>query len=93
MPDPIVVYGATGFTGRLVTAELARRGHGMVLAGRSASKLAAAAEALGSSVIDAVAASLDDPAALRRVAAAGPVLVNVAGPFAITGRPEVVIRR
>ena len=32
---PIAVYGATGYTGRLVAGELRRRGAEVVLAGRS----------------------------------------------------------
>ena len=84
---PVVVYGATGYTGKLVAAELARREVPMVLAGRSAEKLAAAAQLAGPLVQDVVAATLSDDAALRRVAAAGPVLANCAGPFVRTGDP------
>ena len=36
---PIVVYGATGYTGTLVAHELRRRGLDMLLAGRGAEKL------------------------------------------------------
>ena len=44
---PIAVYGATGYTGRLVAAELRRRGADFVLAGRSAAKLEIVAEDIG----------------------------------------------
>jgi short subunit dehydrogenase-like uncharacterized protein len=36
---PIAVYGATGYTGRLVAAELRRRGAEFVLSGRNPAKL------------------------------------------------------
>ena len=41
---PIAIYGATGYTGRLVAAELAANGADFVLAGRDAAKLEALAE-------------------------------------------------
>jgi short subunit dehydrogenase-like uncharacterized protein len=36
----VVLYGATGYTGRLVTGELRRRGLDFVLAGRNEERLA-----------------------------------------------------
>src|SRR5664279_4502669 len=44
---PIVVYGATGYTGRLIAAELAGAGADFVLAGRNEAKLDALAEKVG----------------------------------------------
>jgi short subunit dehydrogenase-like uncharacterized protein len=46
----VVVYGATGYTGRLVAAELVGRGVPVVLAGRSAERLRAVADRLRSGV-------------------------------------------
>jgi short subunit dehydrogenase-like uncharacterized protein len=87
-PAPaVVLYGATGYTGRLVAAELARRGVPLVLAGRSAERLSAVAAGLPSPPVGVVAAPVDDPVALREAAARGSVLVNCAGPFARTGEP------
>jgi short subunit dehydrogenase-like uncharacterized protein len=82
---PVVVYGATGYTGRLVAEELLARGERVVLSGRSAERLDALAERLGEGVEDVVPAALDDAAALRDAAGRGPVLANCAGPFARTG--------
>ena len=82
---PVVVYGATGYTGRLVAEELLARGRSVVLSGRSAEKLAALAARLGDGVEAVVPAALDDPAALRDAAGRGAVLANCAGPFAWTG--------
>jgi short subunit dehydrogenase-like uncharacterized protein len=84
--DTIAVYGATGHTGRLVAAELAKRGHSLVLGGRAATALAALAARLGTRT-DVAAAELDDPQALRRLTGAASVVVNCAGPFARTGQP------
>ena len=47
MSAPIAVYGASGYTGRLVVAELVRRGLPHVVAGHSASRLRAAAAEAG----------------------------------------------
>ncbi|WP_210495338.1 saccharopine dehydrogenase NADP-binding domain-containing protein [Patulibacter sp. SYSU D01012] len=84
---PVVVYGATGYTGRLVCAELARRGVPVVASGRSPQRLAAVVDALPGADVRTVPAALDDPAALRRVASSAPVLANCAGPFVRTGDP------
>lgn len=75
------IYGATGHTGRLVTAELLARGKDVVLSGRDPDALAA----LGPSRI--MPASLDDPDALRAVAQAADVIIHCAGPFATTSLP------
>src|SRR3954465_6617763 len=75
------VYGATGHTGRLVTADLLARGKQVLLSGRDPVALAA----LG--VGPVLPAALDDPAALRALAEAADVIVHCAGPFAVTGLP------
>ena len=83
----IVVYGATGFTGTLVAHELRRRGLDMVLAGRSADKLARVAEAVGGAPTRAVA--LDDAAGLRDLLAGAAAVIACAGPFVRYGEPVV----
>lgn len=85
-PGPVVLYGATGYTGRLVAQELQARGAIVVLAGRNPSKLFSRAAELGGG-IETVAAALDDPEGLRAAVAKGRVVVNCAGPFALTGDP------
>jgi short subunit dehydrogenase-like uncharacterized protein len=85
---PIAVYGATGYTGRLVAAELERRGADFVLAGRNPAKLdALAAELAGKPPTAAV--SLDDPAALRELLAPCAAVIACAGPFTLHGEPVV----
>lgn len=82
----VAVYGATGFTGKLVAAELSRRGLSAVLCGRSADKLAAVAAPHGFATR---VAAHDDPAALEAAFADCGAVVSCAGPFLQVGE-EVV---
>lgn len=85
----VVLYGATGYTGRLVAQELLRRGATIVLAGRNQAKLYSRASELGGAIAT-VAAPLDDHAALTAAASLGSVVINCAGPFALTGDPVLL---
>ena len=85
-PMAVVLYGATGFTGRLVTRELLRRGVEFTLAGRSRDKLERLADQ-ESPGARTVAASIDDPPSLRRCFDGCDVLINCAGPFTHFGEP------
>ena len=85
---PIAVYGATGYTGRLVAAELHRRGAEFVLAGRNPAKLDALADELGGEARTA-AVRLDDAAALRELLERCAVVIACAGPFMLHGEPVV----
>jgi short subunit dehydrogenase-like uncharacterized protein len=78
----IVLYGATGYTGRLTAGELVRRGLDHVLSGRNEEALARLAAEHGGR---AQAASLDDEPALRRLLADADVVINCAGPFTLAG--------
>ncbi|MCX5199058.1 saccharopine dehydrogenase NADP-binding domain-containing protein [Streptomyces sp. NBC_00249] len=83
----VVVYGATGHTGRFVVAELLRRGFAAVASGRDAARL----EALAAEwpTVTVRPAGVDDPAALDRALAGAVAVINCAGPFAVTGGPVV----
>jgi short subunit dehydrogenase-like uncharacterized protein len=81
----IAVYGATGYTGRIVAAELATAGADFVLAGRSAEKLDALATEVGGA--DTAAVSLEDPSALRELLEPCAAVIACAGPFSIHGEP------
>ena len=63
----VVVYGATGFTGRLVCAELARRKAKFAVAGRDHAKLTALSASLGAAEPEVLVAALDDRAALEEI--------------------------
>ena len=83
----VVVYGATGYTGRLVTAALVEAGQQPVLAGRNRSALEALAAPRGLEV---------RVGGLHDVDLAGTVvLINCAGPFSLTQAPlvEACLRR
>jgi len=83
---PIAVYGATGYTGRLVVAELLEAGAELVVSGRSVEKL----EALRAELkLEAPAkpAQLGDPASLRALLADCAVVIDCAGPFVKYGEP------
>jgi short subunit dehydrogenase-like uncharacterized protein len=82
---PIAVYGATGYTGRLVAEELKRRNADFVIAGRSPEKLQALAAQIGG--VPTQAASLDDPAALRELLEPCAAVIACAGPFTLHGEP------
>ncbi|WP_350347924.1 saccharopine dehydrogenase NADP-binding domain-containing protein [Agromyces sp. G08B096] len=88
----ILVYGAYGHTGRFVVDELLRRGRRPVLAGRDAAALERLAEAHG---LEARAADVTDAAALDDAMRDVAVVVNCAGPFALTAGPllEAALRR
>jgi short subunit dehydrogenase-like uncharacterized protein len=83
---PIALYGATGYTGRLVAAELARAGVSFVVSGRNPEKL----EALVSELeLDAPAkpATVGDPDSLRELLDDCAVVIDCAGPFVRYGEP------
>jgi short subunit dehydrogenase-like uncharacterized protein len=81
-----LLYGATGYTGRLLARRAAVDGPGVILSGRSADAL----ERLGAETgLATRRARLDDPAALDRALDGVRVVLNAAGPFSRTARPLV----
>jgi short subunit dehydrogenase-like uncharacterized protein len=78
---PALIYGATGYTGRLIAEEAARAGLDFVVAGRDRTKVEALAARLG---VAGRAFALDDPATVREVLRGVRLLLNVAGPFSLT---------
>ncbi|MDQ2701073.1 MAG: saccharopine dehydrogenase NADP-binding domain-containing protein [Actinomycetota bacterium] len=83
---PIAVYGATGYTGRLIAAELARSGLDFVLAGRNRAKLEALSEELGIDV-PLHAIGTGEAAALRELFSGCSAVIACAGPFYLHGEP------
>ena len=84
----IIVYGATGYTGRLVAEYLAAT-HGDVtwaMAGRSAEKLTQVRDLIGAPAdTPLVIADSDDPASLAAMAASTDVVVTTVGPYQLYG--------
>jgi saccharopine dehydrogenase-like NADP-dependent oxidoreductase len=85
--DAVVVYGATGHTGRFVVAELLRRGFTTVVSGRDAAQLEVLAAEWGEVTVRL--ATVNDPSSLDRALVGAAAVVNCAGPFAVTGGPVV----
>jgi short subunit dehydrogenase-like uncharacterized protein len=85
----IAVYGATGYTGKLVAAELRRRDIDMVLVGRDAERLRQARAEIGSPSSAVRTADLDDPDGLAATFRGCPVVINCVAPFTLWGEPVV----
>jgi short subunit dehydrogenase-like uncharacterized protein len=81
-----VLFGATGYTGRLVAEAMVERGMQPVLAARSRDKLEALAKELGGGLETAVA-DVSDPPSVSALVERGDVLVTTVGPFARWGAP------
>jgi short subunit dehydrogenase-like uncharacterized protein len=80
----ILIYGATGYTGRLIAKTAAYRRARPILAGRDLNKVKAVAKPLG---LEARAFDLRDPARIDAAIKGVSVVLNVAGPFSATSRP------
>ncbi|WP_027482047.1 saccharopine dehydrogenase NADP-binding domain-containing protein, partial [Deinococcus pimensis] len=81
--QPWMIYGATGYTGRLLAREAHARGLRPTLAGRGETVRELAAE-LG---LPARVFPLDDPARVRAALADIRVVLHAAGPFSATQAP------
>ena len=73
-----MIYGATGYTGRMAAEHARASGTPLVLAGRREATLAALAAKLGAGHR---VSTLDDAAAIDAGLAGVSVLLNCAGPF------------
>jgi short subunit dehydrogenase-like uncharacterized protein len=83
----IAIYGATGFTGKLIAQALRRLGANVQIAGRSSRKLKALSEDLGGVPFEVVEA--DDAEGLRKMLEGCAVVVACAGPFTLYGEGVV----
>jgi short subunit dehydrogenase-like uncharacterized protein len=87
MASRIVVFGATGYTGRLTAERLVARGERPVLAGRSPERLTELAERLGG--LDWVRADAMRQNSVFELVEKDDVLVSTVGPFAKWGDAAV----
>lgn len=91
----VIVYGSTGFTGRLVAEYLnGRYGVGgdvkWAMAGRSADKLAAVRDEMGiPDGVPLVVADADDAASLKAMAERTKVVLTTVGPYQLYGEPLI----
>lgn len=90
-PFDVVVLGATGFTGGLVTEYLSRHPEAegrFAIAGRNADKLARLRDRVGVDV-PMLSASVDDPPSLRALAEQARCVLSTVGPYVRYGEPVV----
>ncbi|WP_280346406.1 saccharopine dehydrogenase family protein [Nocardia neocaledoniensis] len=83
----IVLFGATGYTGRLIAEVLVSGGSTPVLAARNATALAELAAGLGGA--ETAVADVTDPDSVRALLGRGDVLVTTVGPFLRYGKPAL----
>jgi len=76
-----LIYGATGYTGRLIAIEALKRGLRPTLAGRNAEKVAAIAEQMN---LPWTSFSVNDEDAVRQALKDKSLVLSVAGPFSST---------
>jgi short subunit dehydrogenase-like uncharacterized protein len=91
-PFDIIVYGATGYTGRLVAEYLAHHygkdGPRWAMAGRSSEKLAEVRDLIGAPAdTPLVVADSNDSASLAAMAEQTRVVVTTVGPYQLYGEP------
>ena len=90
----VVLFGATGFTGRLTAEYLARHAPGgcrWALAGRNRAKLEDVRAGLGPDFaqLPLLHADVTDPASLQAVASSTKVVITTVGPYVRYGEPLV----
>jgi len=83
----IVVFGATGYTGRLTAEALVARGARPVLAARNVERLRSLGDELGG--LEIAVADVARPDTVRDLVEGGDVMVSTVGPFARWGDPAV----
>ena len=91
----VIVYGATGYTGRLVAAHLlktygASGDLAWAMAGRSADKLAEVRDLIGAPAgLPLVVADANDPESMAAMVARASVIITTVGPYQLYGEPLV----
>lgn len=84
--NTLMIYGATGYTGRMAATQARDAGLQLVIAGRDETALRALAAELD---VDYRVFALDEAAVVQLALADIDVLLNFAGPFAHTAQPLV----
>jgi short subunit dehydrogenase-like uncharacterized protein len=87
VPGRIVLFGATGYTGRLTAEAMVARGMSPVLAARNGERSRGMADELGG--LESVVADVERPETVRALVGRGDVLISTVGPFVRWGEPAV----
>lgn len=89
----VVVFGASGITGRQVAAHLAERSSQLdftwAAAGRDSAKVVATLAEIGVSAPETIAADVDDAASLAAMAERAKVVIDAVGPYTLYGEPVI----
>jgi short subunit dehydrogenase-like uncharacterized protein len=89
----VVVFGATGVTGRQVAKYLTERTAGegtrWAAAGRDPAKIEQVLGEIGVTAPETIVANLNDPASLAAMASRARVVLNLCGPYTLHGRPVI----
>ena len=81
-----LIYGAYGYTGKLIVAEAIKRGHQPVLAGRDPYALQQVANTYD---LESIAFELSDEEKLHSVLKRFDLVLHAAGPYSATARPMI----
>ena len=81
-----IIYGANGYTGKLMAREAARRGLHPILAGRNEGSVSALATELG---LESRVFDLEDPQLTLSGVEGCKLVLHCAGPFPITSQPMI----
>jgi short subunit dehydrogenase-like uncharacterized protein len=85
----VVVFGATGITGRQVAVYLAEQGARWAAAARDRAKCEQVLGELGCAAPETIVAAVNDPASLAAMASRTKVVLNLAGPYTLYGEPVI----
>ena len=83
---PWMIYGANGYTGRLIVAAAAARGHRPVIAGRNRAEIAELASKFG---LESRVFALDERVELIKALEGMSLVLHCAGPFSATSQPMI----
>jgi short subunit dehydrogenase-like uncharacterized protein len=84
MAGRLLIYGATGYSGKLLATHAAARGLAPIVAGRNADKLRTLAARLG---VEARVSAIDAAPQLREMLGGVSCVLHAAGPFSATAGP------
>jgi short subunit dehydrogenase-like uncharacterized protein len=82
--EKVLIYGATGYTGKLTARAAKQQGLTPILAGRSVDKIKPLADELG---LEWRAFYLNEPEKLEKALSEVAVVLHIAGPFSATSKP------
>lgn len=85
-PYEVIIYGAYGYTGKLITTECKAAGLNVLLAGREGSGLQALSETTD---YPYEMCKIDDAPSLRQLLKKGGIVIHCAGPFQTTAKQMV----